>query len=63
VKKKRKLILNYLFRLQDLHVDPDSITCKKNHKTKGNREGVRVSYSQTWAIILPIASLSVIDQA
>jgi hypothetical protein len=46
--------------LYDLHLD--SITCKKNHKTKGNREGVRVSYSQTLAIILPFASSSANDQ-
>jgi hypothetical protein len=34
VKNKRNLILNYLFHLQDLHVDLDSITCKAKPKTR-----------------------------
>jgi hypothetical protein len=53
---------NYLSILQGLHLDLEVITCKTNKVQKGKVLWLDDITLRHWAIILPIASLSINDQ-
>jgi hypothetical protein len=53
---------NYLINLQGLHLDLETLTCKTNNYKKGKVLWLDDITLRHWAIILPIASLSINDQ-